>query len=178
MGLFLETLQRSPLNAHQRTVLGQRPRGVGATAEMLTTLLDYSRLEAGVVKVRPAPFAVHAAVLGAGAGVGAQADASALVYRTRETSAAALADSSLVDLVMRNLISNALRYTHQGGVLDCRRRRAWAPWRWRCGTPARAYRRSRPKKSSASSTSWATPSATGAKAWTWAWPSSNGWPQK
>ena len=40
-----------------------------------------------------------------------QADTPGLVYRTRETSAAAFADRSLVGLVMHNFISNALRYT-------------------------------------------------------------------
>ena len=124
MGLFLETLQRSPLNAHQQTVLGHAHAASGAAAEMLTTLLDYSRLEAGVVKVRPAAFSVQSLFTSLEQEFGVQADASALVYRTRETSAAALADKSLVDLVMRNLISNALRYTHQGGVLIACRRRA------------------------------------------------------
>ena len=59
MGLFLESLQRSPLNDYQRTVLGHAHAASGAAAEMLTTLLDYSRLEAGVVKVRPEAFAVQ-----------------------------------------------------------------------------------------------------------------------
>lgn len=124
MGLFLETLQRSPLNAHQTLVLGHARNASGAAAEMLTTLLDYSRLEAGVIKAHRAPFAVQPLLSALEQEFGGQADAAALVYRTRETSAAALADRALVDLVMRNLISNALRYTHKGGVLiACRQRR-------------------------------------------------------
>ena len=123
LGLFLESLQRSPLNDHQRTVLGHAHAASGAAAEMLTTLLDYSRLEAGVVKVRPAPFAVQPLLSALEQEFGVQADAAGLVYRTRETSAAAHADRSLVGLVMHNFISNALRYTSQGGVLiACRTR--------------------------------------------------------
>ena len=125
MGLFLETLQRSPLNAHQQTVLGHAHAASGAAAEMLTTLLDYSRLEAGVVKVRPAAFSVQSLFTSLEQEFGVQADASGLIYRTRETSAAAFADRSLVDLVMHNFISNALRYTSRGGVLiACRQRGA------------------------------------------------------
>ncbi len=125
MGLFLETLQRSPLNAHQTLVLGHARNASGAAAEMLTTLLDYSRLEAGVVKAHRAPFAVQPLLSALEQEFGGQADVAGLIYRTRETSAAALADRALVDLVMRNLISNALRYTHKGGVLiACRQRRA------------------------------------------------------
>ena len=123
MGLFLESLQRSPLNDHQRTVLGHAHAASGAAAEMLTTLLDYSRLEAGVVKVRPDAFAVQPLLTALEQEFGAQADTAGLVYRTRETSAAAFADRSLVGLVMHNFISNALRYTRQGGVLiACRTR--------------------------------------------------------
>ena len=123
MGLFLESLQRSPLNDHQRTVLSHAHAASGAAAEMLTTLLDYSRLEAGVVKVRPDAFAVQPLLTALEQEFGAQADTAGLVYRTRETSAAAYADRSLVGLVMHNFISNALRYTSQGGVLiACRAR--------------------------------------------------------
>lgn len=123
MGLFLESLQRSPLNAHQQTVLDHAHAASSAAAEMLTTLLDYSRLEAGVVKVRPAAFAVQPLLTALEQEFGVQADNARLVYRTRETSLAAHADRSLVGLVMRNFISNALRYTTRGGVLiACRRR--------------------------------------------------------
>ena len=123
LGLFLESLQRSPLNDHQRTVLGHAHAASGAAAEMLTTLLDYSRLEAGVVKVRPDAFAVQPLLTALEQEFGAQADTAGLVYRTRETSAAAYADRSLVGLVMHNFISNALRYTTHGGVLiACRTR--------------------------------------------------------
>jgi len=123
MGLFLESLQRSPLSDHQRTVLGHAHAASGAAAEMLTTLLDYSRLEAGVVKVRPAPFALQPLLSALEQEFGGQADTAGLVYRTRETSAAAHADRSLVGLVMHNFISNALRYTDRGGVLiACRTR--------------------------------------------------------
>ena len=123
MGLFLESLQRSPLNDHQLTVLGHAHAASSAAAEMLTTLLDYSRLEAGVVKVRPTPFAVQPLLTALEQEFGVQADTAGLVYRTRETSAAAHADRSLVGLVMHNFISNALRYTTRGGVLiACRTR--------------------------------------------------------
>ena len=125
IGLFLEALQRSPLSEHQALVLGHAGAASGAAAEMLSTLLDYSRLEAGVIKARHAPFAVQPLLLALEQEFGVEADGKNLVYRTRETSAAAFADRSLVDLVMRNLISNALRYTPRGGVvIACRARGA------------------------------------------------------
>jgi CheY-like chemotaxis protein len=52
-----------------------------------------------------------------------QADAKGIVYRSRETDAAVHADPALVALILRNLVSNAIRYTERGGVLvGCRAR--------------------------------------------------------
>ena len=137
MGLFLDTLARSPLTAQQASVLGHARTASGAASEMLTTLLDYSRLEAGVVQAHDAPFAVQPLLSAMEQEFGPQADAAALVYRTRETTAAALADKALVDLVMRNFISNALRYTRTGGLLiACRTRSgrlALEVWDTGCG---------------------------------------------
>lgn len=124
LGLFLDTLARSPLSDAQAGVLGHARAAQAAGAEMLTTLLDYSRLEAGVVRARPAPFAVQGLLSALEQEFGPQADAAALVYRTRETTAAAHADRALADLVMHNFISNALRYTDAGGLLIACRRRA------------------------------------------------------
>ena len=143
MGLFLESLQRSPLNEHQQTVLKHAHAASGAAAEMLTTLLDYSRLEAGVVKVRPVAFAVQPLLTALEQEFGVQADTAGLVYRTRETSAAAFADRSLVGLVMHNFISNALRYTARGGVLiACRtrgKRLALEVWDTGAGIPVQQW---------------------------------------
>lgn len=123
LGLFLDTLARGRLDAQQAGVLGHARTAQAAGAEMLTTLLDYSRLEAGVVRARAAPFAVQGLLSALEREFGPQADAAALVYRTRETTAAAHADRALADLVMRNFISNALRYTRAGGLLiACRQR--------------------------------------------------------
>jgi CheY-like chemotaxis protein len=52
-----------------------------------------------------------------------QADTKGLVYRSRETHAAVESDPALVELILRNLVSNAIRYTEHGGVLvTCRAR--------------------------------------------------------
>ena len=140
LGLFLDTLARSPLGPQQAEVLGHARTASAAAAEMLGTLLDYSRLEAGVVHARAAPFGVQTLLSMLEQEFGPQADASNLVYRTRETSAAAYADKALTGLVMRNLIANALRYTDSGGVLiACRKRGdrlALEVWDTGCGIAA------------------------------------------
>lgn len=126
LGLFLDSLERHAISPSQATVFGHARSASVAASEMLNTLLDYSRLEAGVVQPHAAPFAVQPLLGALEQEFGVQADAASLIYRTRETTAAALADKVLVDLVMRNFISNALRYTQAGGVLVTCRQRAGA----------------------------------------------------
>ncbi len=123
MGLFIEALSRSELSEHQLVVLDHAHAASSAASEMLTTLLDFSRLEAGVVKSQPKPFLLQPLLAQLEQEFGLQADARELVYRTRETSLAVMADPNLTDLVLRNFISNAIRYTDTGGVLvGCRQR--------------------------------------------------------
>ena len=123
MGLFLEALSRSEMSAQQLTVLDHAHSASTAASEMLTTLLDFSRLEAGVVKSQPKAFLLQPMISKLEQEFGLQADARELVYRTRDTTLAAMADPNLTDLVLRNFISNAIRYTDTGGVLvACRQR--------------------------------------------------------
>jgi signal transduction histidine kinase/CheY-like chemotaxis protein len=123
LGLFVEALARSPLSAEQTQVLAHLRSASSSTSHMLNTLLDYSRLEAGAVQAKPKPFSLQNMLADLENEFGMQADSKELFYRSRETTLAALADPTLVDLVLRNLISNALRYTREGGVLvACRKR--------------------------------------------------------
>jgi signal transduction histidine kinase len=123
MGLFVEALARSPLTPEQTHVLTHLRSASDSTREMLNTLLDYSRLEAGAVQVNPKAFALQKLLTKLEQEFAMQADTQDLLYRMRETTLAVYADPTLVDLVLRNLVSNALRYTLSGGVLvACRPR--------------------------------------------------------
>ncbi len=123
MGLFLEALSRSEMTQQQVSVLEHAHAASTAASEMLTTLLDFSRLEAGVVTSKPRPFLLQSLLAKLEQEFGMQANAKDLIYRSRETDHAVLADPNLTDLVLRNFISNAIRYTDRGGLLvGCRKR--------------------------------------------------------
>jgi signal transduction histidine kinase/CheY-like chemotaxis protein len=122
-GLFLGVLGRSELTDVQRRVLDSATAASKASAEMLNTLLDFSRVEAGVVKPRLHPFALQELFNKVENDLAPEAEAKGLVYRTHETTLALHSDPALVELILRNLVSNAVRYTERGGVLvACRRR--------------------------------------------------------
>jgi two-component system, sensor histidine kinase len=126
-GLFLEVLSRTKLDAHQTEVLASARLASQASSDMLNTLLDFSRIEAGVVEPQSAPFKLQNLFYKIENDLAPVANAKGLVYRSRETSAVIHSDPSLVEMVLRNLVSNAIRYTEHGGVLvACRLHRGMA----------------------------------------------------
>jgi len=123
-GLFLEVLARTPLTVPQQSALANARATWQASAEMLDTLLDFSRLEAGVVQPQNQVFALQPLLNRIENELAPQADVKGIVYRSRETHTWVDADPALVALILRNLVSNAIRYTERGGVLvGCRIRR-------------------------------------------------------
>lgn len=91
---------------------------------LLDSLLDISRLDAGLVVPRPADIALGPMLCRLEAEYGAAARARKLGFRVRRERAPAVqADPALLERILRNLIENALRYTERGGVLvGCRMR--------------------------------------------------------
>lgn len=113
----------SPLDHTQHQVLDNAKAASLASADTLNTLLDFSRIEAGVVRPKPMPCALHTLLHKLEIELAPQADAKGLIYRSRETNLAALSDPALLELILRNLIANAIRYTDKSGILTgCRRR--------------------------------------------------------
>lgn len=121
--LFLEVLERSELSERQHNVLDSARAAAGASAQMLDTLLDFSRIEAGVIEPQFCAFKLQPLLNKLANELGSLADSKGIVYRSRDTSLATYSDPALLELILRNLISNAIRYTEQGGVLvACRKR--------------------------------------------------------
>ena len=144
LGLFLVSLGRTPLDTRQRQLLDHIEASSGAAREMLNTLLDFSKLDAGVVTSRPRPFRLQPLLHKLENEFAPQANARGLVYRTRDTTVTAFGDPTLTELILRNLIANAIRYTRTGGVLvACRKRRfhlSVEVWDTGIGIPAIQHR--------------------------------------
>ena len=127
LGLFLAVLEGTRLNEEQAQVLGNAQSVNEASSEMLGTLLDFSRIEAGVVEVQTSAFRLQNLLNKLENEFAPQAEAKGLLYRSRDSDAVLLSDPGLVELILRNLIANAIRYSDRGGVLvGCRVRGGWA----------------------------------------------------
>lgn len=121
--LFLDVLGGTTLNAQQQKLLAQIRLASDATNNMLNTLLDFSRIEAGAVEARPLDFAVQKILVAVSNDFQSQAASKGLRYRMRNTRLAVHSDPMLLEMILRNLVSNALRYTERGGILlACRQR--------------------------------------------------------
>lgn len=123
LGLFLQALSQTRLQREQRKILESAQAASGASADMLDTFLDFSRLEAGVVTPRPATVALQPLLDKLENELAPLADAKGLIYRSPPSDTLVISDVALLELVLRNLILNAIRYTDRGGLLiGCRRR--------------------------------------------------------
>src|SRR5581483_2737471 len=122
LGLFVQALQETPLAARERQTIGNIRRSVDAMEELFNALLDISRLDAGVVQphIITMPLAdVFDRVRFEYAPIPRQ---KRLTFRVARTSLCFQSDPALLARLIRNLLSNAVRYTDSGGVvLGCRR---------------------------------------------------------
>ncbi len=116
-GLFLEVLARTEQTPHQKTLLASARAASEASSELLNALLDFSRIEAGVVEPQLQPFRLQPLLNKVESELAQQADAKNIVYRSRETQLVVHTDPMLLELILRNLVTNAIRYTNRGGLL-------------------------------------------------------------
>jgi len=95
---------------------------VGAMSGMLNTLLDINQIDAGVVQVEPTRFALNVLLDRMRDEFTYHARAKNLSFRVIPCSLMVETDARLLEQMLRNLISNALKYTQTGKVLlGCRR---------------------------------------------------------
>lgn len=123
MGLFLSALARADLSDKQQQLLTQAQATALATGDMLATLMDFSKVDAGVITPQIEPFALQHVFQKLERELAPMAEEKGLAFRMRDTSLVLQADPALVEMILRNLVLNAIRYTDSGAVLlACRRR--------------------------------------------------------
>ncbi|MBK7744705.1 MAG: hybrid sensor histidine kinase/response regulator [Betaproteobacteria bacterium] len=126
LGLFAAALALRLRDADLRPLVGSINASVEALERLFAQLLDLSRLEAGALQAVVTPLPLAPLLERLAADFGPQAEASRLRLRIRATPLWVASDPVLLERMLRNLVSNALRYTHAGGVLVGARRRGGA----------------------------------------------------
>lgn len=98
-------------------------RAVHAMGSSLDTMLDVSRLDAGVVKPELVATPVKSLFRTLNQMFAARAEDKGLQLRLRTTPLWVLTDPQLLQRLLANLVENALKYSEQGGVLVVARAR-------------------------------------------------------
>ncbi len=117
ISLFLEAMDRSNLTKAQLNIIADAMSATRSCQDLLKTLLDFSRIEAGVVQAHSISFPLQPLLYQLFNQFGNQADNAGLIFRLRDTALWVDADPLLCELILRNLLANAIRYTSHGGVL-------------------------------------------------------------
>ncbi|MGS0893216.1 ATP-binding response regulator [Burkholderia stagnalis] len=125
LSLLVGALRGVPMPETGQRILQQIETSTETLNMLFGALLDVSRLDAGVVEVCRRPLAIDAML--AHVCNDHAPDASTKNIRLSHVPCRAAADSDpvLLERIVRNLVSNAVRYTDTGRVVvGCRRRRA------------------------------------------------------
>lgn len=123
LGLFTSALDEHLTSPQARATARSIQESITALESLFDSLLDLSRLDAGVITVQPRNVALQGLFDRLGREFHAEAAERELRLRFVPTRALVRTDPMLLERVLTNLVANALRYTRQGGVVVGVRRR-------------------------------------------------------
>ncbi|TVR83227.1 MAG: PAS domain S-box protein [Rhodospirillales bacterium] len=123
--LFSTALLEKRLSPANRTIAHSIDKALGSVHTLLNALLDISKLDAGAVQVEASAFPLDSLLGELAAEYGGVAAARGLRFRHVPSRGVVVSDPRLLQRIVRNFLSNAIRYTRTGQVmLGCRRRGA------------------------------------------------------
>jgi two-component system, sensor histidine kinase len=124
LALLNGALRRMVTDVDAKEVLSQQEQAIGAMSRLLNALLDISKLESGAVKPEVSDFKVVTLLEGLRREFGSLAVAKGLELQVQAIEDFIHSDASLVEQILKNLVSNALKYTREGRVLLRARRQS------------------------------------------------------
>jgi signal transduction histidine kinase/CheY-like chemotaxis protein len=123
LGLFVAQLHLRMSAVERKRVVGQIDAAMAAMNELFNALLDISKLDAGALTPEVTEFPVSRLLTRIERTFGGAAREKGLSLRVVGGSAWVRSDFILLERILLNLVSNAVRYTVRGSILvGCRRR--------------------------------------------------------
>jgi signal transduction histidine kinase len=123
MGLFAEALRQRSRDPEVSSLVNSINESVDALEGLFGELLDITRIDTGAVDVNPEPVRMRELFARLRLHFEPTAFEKGLALSFHGEQRVALADPLLVERILRNLVSNAIRYSDDGGVLvACRPR--------------------------------------------------------
>jgi PAS domain S-box-containing protein len=123
LGLLTGALRRMVRDADSQDLLAQQDLAIDAMSRLLNALLDISKLESGAIKIEPSHFEVSTLFDEMRREFAGVAAAKGLRLSIDSPADRVTSDIALIGQVLRNLVSNAIKYTERGAVELCCERR-------------------------------------------------------
>jgi len=122
LSLFVAALKARNQQAEAQFLIDNIEASTAAMELLFNSLLDISRLDAGVIEAHPAHFSLQKMLYDLEQQFSALAAEKQLRLRFRPCDFTLYSDPLLIERILANLIANAIRHTDDGGVLvTCRR---------------------------------------------------------
>lgn len=115
LSLLVSAAQIETDPATQAHIINRIESGTSALSDLLNSLLDISRLDGGGVRVRQEVFALESLMHRLQDTYQSLAEEKGLELMIRPTKACTHSDPALLERILGNLLSNAIRYTPRGG---------------------------------------------------------------
>jgi signal transduction histidine kinase len=123
MGLFMGELSNRIDTPEQRKIVEKVEESVEAMSGLLDSLLDISKLDAGVIVPQVQEFAIDVLLHRLAQDFSSIALKRSITFRVHSVEATVVSDPILLERILSNLISNAIRYVSQNGtvMVACRK---------------------------------------------------------
>ncbi len=122
LSMYASVLEQRVADADARRIVHGVQLSVTTLERMFDSLLDIAKIESGVVKPNAVVFPLMPLLEHVVEGERAIAVQKGLELRVCRTSASVRSDPALLERMLKNLVTNALRYTERGRILvGCRR---------------------------------------------------------
>lgn len=124
MGFFIESLKKQLTNPAQIYLIQKIERTSSNLRGQLNDLLDMSKIDAEIIKPHMIPLSLNDIFKALKRGLSPLAQERKILFKTLPVSWIIESDIHMIDRILNNLISNAIRYTGKGGkiLLGCRKR--------------------------------------------------------
>jgi two-component system CheB/CheR fusion protein len=121
--LLQELLAKVVVGEKAQKLVARFDQTLGGMSGMLNALLDINQIEAGTVRAEFETFRIDALLARVTADLAYQAEAQRIALHVLPCTLSVCSDPRLLEQMILNLVSNALKYTKRGRVLvGCRRR--------------------------------------------------------
>ena len=121
LGLLISTLESTNDPILRKKILNQTKESVNALDDLFNSLLDISKLDAGIVAVKTEDISLNELFCRLSNEFKPLASEKNVELKFRKANYIVWTDLVLLDRILRNIISNAVSYTEEGKILVCAR---------------------------------------------------------